>query len=209
MSEKLIDKSCAGFAEVLAAKESVPGGGGAAALAGALGVALCSMVGNFTSGKKTYAAVEDDIQRMLADAEDVRVRLLELVDKDAAAFFPLSQAYAIPKEDPSRAETLEAATKSACAAPIEMMRQIARSVELLEEMGEKGSKMLVSDVGCGALLARAALEASSMNVFVNTKTLSDRAWAEAAESEVDELLREYIPRAEACAASVMHRIRGI
>lgn len=208
MAEPLTNLSCTEFAAVLAAKQSVPGGGGAAALVGALGAALCSMVGNFTTGKKTYAAVEDDVQRMLADAEAVRLRLIDLVADDAAAFFPLSQAYAIPKEDPSRAETLEAATKAACKAPYEMMVEISKSIELLEEMGEKGSKMLVSDVGCGALFARAALESASMNVFVNTKTIKDRAWAEDLEAKCDALLSEYIPRAEACARSVMSRIRG-
>ena len=208
MSEKLTDRSCEGFAEVLAAKESVPGGGGAAALAGALGVALCSMVGNFTTGKKTYAAVEDDIQRMLADATDVRLRLIQLVQEDAEAFYPLSQAYAIPRDDPRRAAVLEETTKAACAAPLEMMRQICRAIELLEEMGEKGSKMLLSDVGCGALLCRAALEAASLNVFVNTKSLKGRDFAEATEAECDDMLKTYIPRAEVCAEAVMKRIRG-
>ena len=205
--ERLTDKSCASFAEVLAAKESVPGGGGAAALVGALGVALGSMVGNFTTGKKRYADVEDDIQRMLADGEAIRTRLIELVEEDAEAFYPLSQAYGIPKEDPSRAEVLEAATKNACVAPLEMMRQIAKAIELLEEMGEKGSKMLLSDVGCGALLCRAALEAASLNVFVNTKTLNERTLAYAMEAECDALLAVYGPRAEACAAKVMAHIR--
>ena len=207
MAERLTERSCASFAEALAAKEPVPGGGGAAALAGALGVALCSMVGNFTSGKKTYAAVEDDVRRMLAEAEAVRLRLVELVDEDAEAFYPPSRAYAIPRDDPARADTLEEATKGACAAPLEMMRQVCQAIELLEEMGEKGSRMLVSDVGCGALLCRAALEAASMNVFVNTKTLRDRAFAEAVEAECDAMLDAYIPRAEACAALVMARIR--
>lgn len=208
MPKRLTSRSFEEFAEVLAAKESVPGGGGAAAMVGALGVALCSMVGNFTTGKKTYAAVEDDIQRMLKEATDVRLRLIKLVAEDAEAFFPLSKAYAIPRDDPRRAEVLEAATKSACAAPLEMMRQICRAIELLEEMGEKGSKMLISDVGCGALLCRASLEAASMNVFVNTKTLKDRNFAEQAEAECDAMLEKYIPRAEACANAVMSRIRG-
>ena len=207
MGERLTERSCASFAEVLAARESVPGGGGAAALVGALGVALGSMVGNFTTGKKRYADVEDDIRRMLADGEAIRLTLLELVEEDAAAFYPLSQAYGIPKEDPTRAQVLEDATKNACAAPVEMMRQIAKAIELLEEMGEKGSRMLLSDVGCGALLCRAALEAASLNVFVNTKTLADRAFAESVEAECDALLAEYGPRAEACAAKVMAHIR--
>lgn len=208
MAERLTDRSCAEFAAILAAKESVPGGGGAAALVGALGVALGSMVGNFTTGKKRFADVEDDIQRMLADGERIRLRLLDLTEEDAAAFYPLSVAYGIPRDDPSRAQVLEEATKGACAAPVEMMRQICAAIELLEEMGQKGSKMLLSDVGCGALLCRAALEAASLNVFVNTKTLSDRAFAEATEAACDEMLTTYIPRAEACAAAVMAHIRG-
>lgn len=208
MNERLTDKSCASFAEVLAAKEPVPGGGGAAALVGALGVALCSMVGNFTVGKKAYAAVEDDVRRMLAEAGEVRARLLQLVEEDAEAFYPLSQAYAIPRDDPGRAEVLEEATRQACEAPLEMMRQVCHAIELLEEMGEKGSRMLLSDVGCGALLCRAALEAASMNVFVNTKTLSGREFAEATEAECDAMLAEYVPRAEACAAAVTDRIRA-
>ncbi len=208
MAERLTDRSCESFAEVLAAKEPVPGGGGAAALVGALGVALCSMVGNYTTGKERFAEVEDYIQRMLAEATDVRVQLIQLVEADAEAFYPLSQAYAIPHDDPKRAEVLETATKQACVAPLEMMRQICRAIELLEEMGEKGSKMLYSDIGCGALLCRAALEAASLNVFVNTKTLADRDAAQATEAACDKMLGEYLPRAEACAQAVMAHIRG-
>ena len=206
--ERLMEGSCAGFAELLAAKRSVPGGGGAAADTGALAAALCSMVGNFTTGKRRYAAYEDDVRRMLVDAEQVRVRLVELVDEDAEAFCPLSQAYALPKEDPSRPEVLERETKNACKAPVEMMRQICRAIELLEEMGEKGARMLLSDVGCGALLARAALEAASLNVFVNTKGLADRPFAEGLEAECDQMLSEYVPRADAIERKVMGHLRG-
>ncbi|MDO4806904.1 MAG: cyclodeaminase/cyclohydrolase family protein [Coriobacteriales bacterium] len=207
MQQKLIDRSCEDFARVLAAKEPVPGGGGAAAYVGALAVALCSMVGNFTTGKKTYAAVEEDIQAMLKKGEEVRTRLLELVDKDAEAFEPLSRAYAIPRDDPRRAEVLEEATKRACAAPLEMMRQVCAAIELLEEMRQKGSRMLLSDVACGALLARAALESAAVNVFVNTKTLTDKDFVRATEAEVGSMLNEYATRAQECAQTVMATIR--
>lgn len=207
MQQKLVQRTCEDFAQVLAAKESVPGGGGAAAYVGALAVALCSMVGNFTTGKKTYAAVEADVQAMLAKAEHVRRSLLELVDKDAEAFAPLSRAYAIPRSDPKRAEVLEEATKLACAAPVEMMRQTCAAIELLEEMGQKGSRMLLSDVACGAYLARAALESASVNVFVNTKTLADAEFVRATEEEVDAMLHEYVPRAQACAQQIVTAIR--
>ena len=122
MSEKMIEKSCADFAAVLASKAPVPGGGGAAALVGALGTALCSMVGNLTVGRKKYAQYEADVKRMLEKGAAVQERLLDLVDKDAEAFEPLSKAYSIPKDDPKHDETLEAATKFACEAPVEMMK---------------------------------------------------------------------------------------
>ena len=207
MTDKMMDKSCTEFAAELAGKVSVPGGGGAAAYVGALGVALCSMVGNFTTGKKKYAEYEEDVQRMLAEGETIRARLLELVEEDAAAFFPLSQAYGIPKEDPTRDEQLEKCTKDALAGPLEMMRQIAKAIELLEEMNVKGSRMLISDVGCGAVCAAAAMRAASMNVFINTKGLKDREYAAKVEAEADELLA-YVPRAKAVADEVAAGIRA-
>ena len=207
MTDKMMDKSCTEFAAELAGKVSVPGGGGAAAYVGALSVALCSMVGNFTTGKKKYAEYEEDVQRMLAEGETIRARLLELVEEDAAAFFPLSQAYGIPKEDPTRDEQLEKCTKDALAGPLEMMRQIAKAIELLEEMNVKGSRMLISDVGCGAVCAAAAMRAASMNVFINTKGLKDRDYAAKVEAEADELLA-YVPRAKAVADEVAAGIRA-
>ena len=93
--EYLTQRSCADFTELQAAKTSVPGGG-VAALAGALGAALCAMAGNFTVGKPRYASVEADVRSLLDRTEVLRLRFLELVDEDAAAFAPLARAYAIP-----------------------------------------------------------------------------------------------------------------
>lgn len=205
--EKLTNKSCIDFAEVLASKQSVPGGGGAAALVGALGIALCSMVGNFTTGKMKYADVEEDIQAMLAKGETLRLRLLELVEEDAAAFEPLSKAYAIPKDDPTRDEVLDRVTLTACKAPVEMVERCAEAIALLEEMGQKGSRMLISDVGCGALFSRAAMESAAMNVYINTGSLKDRVSAKEIEAKVGALLDEYLPRAEKTAALVMKMIK--
>ena len=204
----LAEKTVKDFVSEAASAAPVPGGGGVSALVGALGIALGNMVGELTTGKKKYADVEEDIQALMTEAGNIKETLLSLIEEDAQAFEPLAKAYGIPKDDPSRAEVLEAATRNACKAPYEMMVQIAKSIELLEEMGTKGSKMLVSDVGCGALFARAALEAASMNVFVNTKSYKATDWAPELEAKCDALLSEYIPRAEACAASVMARIRG-
>ena len=122
----LTDLSCTAFADALAAKASVPGGGGAAALTGALAIALCSMAGNFTAGKKKYASVEEDVQRILAQCEALRIQLLDLVDADAKAFEPLSKAYAIPRDDPSRAQVMEEATLIWGTAPIHLMSSLSR-----------------------------------------------------------------------------------
>ena len=203
----LTQQSCKAFAQALASKAPVPGGGGAAALAGALGTALCAMVGNFTVGKKKYAAVEADVQAMLERCQALQERFLQLVEEDAAAFEPLSRAYAIPKNAPDRAPGLEEATWQASQAPAEMVQCCAQAVALLEEMLEKGSVMLLSDVGCGALLCRAAMESAALNVFVNTAALKDRQAAEALEQEMDALLQDALPRADRVAKQVTERIR--
>ncbi|QOY59957.1 cyclodeaminase/cyclohydrolase family protein [Thermophilibacter immobilis] len=206
--QRLTDKSCAEFAGLVAAKQPTPGGGGAAALVGSLAAALCSMVGSYTTGKRRYADVESDVARMRGELDDARASLLDLVEADAVAFEPLSVAYGVPREDPTRARTLEEATESATEPPLQVMRQVCHVIELLEEMGQKGSRALLSDVGCGALLARAALEAASLNVFVNTHDATDRAWAARIEAACDEMLACYVPRAQTVAEGVTDHLRG-
>lgn len=207
MDGKLAGKSCAAFVEILASKAAVPGGGGAAALVGAYGAALCAMAGNLTLGRKKYASVQADIQNMLEKCKAYQERLLALVDEDAAAFEPLSKAYAIPKEDPTRESILEAATEAACQPPLEIMSICCGVIAVLEEMLEKGSAMLVSDVGCGALCCAAALEAASLNVFVNTRTLKDRKKARMLEEKADCMLKGCLLRAQAVATETERRLR--
>ncbi len=206
MNSELTQKSCADFAQVLASSAPVPGGG-AAALTGALGAALGSMVANLTVGRKAYAQYEEDLRSILERGEALRTGLLALVERDAAGFTPLARAYAIPKDDPARPETLEAATLAACEAPLEMMRLCGQAIQLLEELLEKGSVTLVSDVGCGALCCGAALESAGMNIFVNTRTLRDRQAASRLDAQTDVLLREYLPRARQVADEATRRVR--
>ena len=166
------------------------------------------MAGNFTAGKVRYAAVEDDIQRMLAEAEGLRGELLALVEADAHAFEPLARAYKIPADDPTRTEVLEAALHGACAVPIDIMRACAHALDLLEEMEQKGSRLMLSDVGCGAALAAGALRAAHLTVLVNTTSLAGDPVAAALETEANDLLATYIPRADALAARVADHIRA-
>lgn len=193
----LLDQSVTGFAEALASKTAVPGGGGASALAGALGVALGSMVGELTVGKKKYADVEEDIRGLMGQAEDLRVRLLDCVNKDAAAFEPLSKAYGIPKDEPGRDEIMEKCLRDAAAAPLEILDLCCEAIELHREFAAKGSVLAVSDAATGAVLCWGAMYGAAVNVKVNTKAMKDRSYADQINAHVDGQMEKYWPIAEA------------
>ena len=185
--EKNIDK----FLAKLASSAPTPGGGGAAALCGALGIALGNMVGNLTLGKKKYAGVQEDIAALNAKAEALRAGFVALVDADAEAFAPLSRAYGIPKDDPSRDEIMEPALLKAAEAPLEIMRKCAEALDLISGYAAKGSALAISDAGCAAALCGAAMEAAALNVKINTKSMKNRAVADNINAEMNELLQKY------------------
>ena len=179
------------FTELLASPSSVPGGGGASALVGAIGIALGDMVGELTVGKKKYADVEEDIRALMAKAQDLRVKLLECVEKDAAAFEPLSKAYGIPKDEPGRDETLEKCLRDAAEPPFELFGICCDAIEIMAEFGKKGSRLMISDAATGAEMLRGALKGAAVNVRVNTRLMKDREYAESIDREVDEKLQKY------------------
>ena len=167
--EKNVDK----FLADLASSAPTPGGGGAAALCGALAIALGNMVGNLTLGKKKYADVQEDIKALNEKAEALRADFVALIDADAEAFAPLSKAYGIPKDDPERAEVMETALLKAVQPPMEIMRKCVKALEVISEYATKGSALAISDAGCAAALARAAADAAALNVRINTKSMTD------------------------------------
>ena len=171
-------KSCREFVTVLASNEPAPGGGGASALVAALGTALGNMVGSLTVGKKKYADVEEEIKALMKECDDLQTQLLDQVPADAEGFVSLAKAYGIPKDDPTRAETLEKATIIACQVPMHIMELCCKSLDAIKVFADKGSRLAVSDAGCGAVIVKSALQAASLNVFINTKTLANRAVAE-------------------------------
>ncbi len=200
---EMMKQSCEQFLAELASKAPTPGGGGTAALVGAAGVALGSMVGSLTIGKKKYAAVEADIQALNARADILRKELEALVQADAEAFAPLAAAYGLPKDTPEqaahKAAVLESALDAACAVPLQIMEKCAEGIVL--------SVMAVSDAGCAAALCKAALQAASLNVFINTKLMTDRAHAAELDAKADKLLGEFVPKADAVFASVTEKLR--
>ena len=209
------DLSCAQFLAQLASKAPTPGGGGTAALVGAAGVALGNMVGCLTTGKKKYAVVEADIQALNARAEALRLELEALVQADADAFAPLAAAYGLPKDTPEqaahKASVLEAALDGASAVPLQIMEKCAEGIALVEEYAAKGSVMAVSvcsSVSASAVLCKAALQAASLNVFINTKLMADRSRAAALDARADALLAEFVPRADEIFTAVSGKLRN-
>ncbi|MCI8618728.1 MAG: cyclodeaminase/cyclohydrolase family protein [Oscillospiraceae bacterium] len=189
-------ETCRKFVEVLASNAPAPGGGGAAALVGAVGTALGNMVGSLTVGKKKYAAVEEEIIALKAKCDQLQKDLLDLVKKDADGFEPLAKAYGIPKDDPNRDEILEKATIEACAVPMEIMEKCCEALDCIRIFAEKGSRLAVSDAGCGAVCCKAALQSASLNVFINTKSMKTRDLAEEMNRKANEMLTKYCALAD-------------
>lgn len=190
-----IDNTCRDFVSALAGKDPVPGGGGAAALVGAVGMALGHMVGSLTVGKKKYAEVEADVQALMAEADALQTELLALVGRDAEVFEPLAKAYGLPKETEEekavKQRVMEAALKEACSVPLDIMRACCQAIELHQGFAAKGSVIAISDVGCGVACCLAALQAASLNVFINTKAMTERAYAEQINQETNNMLAKY------------------
>lgn len=168
------DLSLNEFSEKLFSKEAVPGGGGASALVGALAISLGAMAANLTLGKKKYEEYSSDLERIIKKADKLRIHLLKLIEEDGEAYNEVSKAYKIKPRDE---EVLEKALVIAATPPLNMMKAIKEVIELLDELSDKTSVLVVSDVGTGAKLAGAALGSAYLNVVVNTGLMKDRVQA--------------------------------
>ena len=184
-------KSCREFVTVLASNEPAPGGGGASALVAAIGTALGNMVGSLTVGKKKYADVEAEIIALQKKCDALQTELLDQVPADAEGFIPLANAYGIPKDDPDRPRIMEEATITACQVPMHIMELCCEALDCVAVFAAKGSRLAVSDAGCAAVCCKAALQAASLNVFINTKSLKNREVAEDMNRHANVMLNKY------------------
>ena len=200
------EMSTAQFLEKLASKAPTPGGGGAAALAGAVGISLGNMTGSLTVGKKKYASVEEEMIELNKKAEGLREQLYELIEKDAEVFMPVSKAYGIPKDDPDRDEVMEEALKGAVTVPYEIVVKCCEALEIIKEYADKGSVIAISDAGCAASMCKAAMDSAALNVYVNTKPMKDREYAEMLNVKVREMLGKYLALAKEIYESVERRL---
>ncbi len=198
--------SCEKFADETFSSAPVPGGGGVAALVGSIGAALAGMVCNLTTGKKKYAQYEADIQRITGEARALMNELMAQIDRDAENFYPLSQCYGLPagtdEEKAIKEQKMQSALKVAITAPIDIVRLAYKAIALHKELAEKGSKLAVSDVGCGVLCLKAAMQCGWLNVMINLKSIHDKDFVAAVEGELKPMLAEGEAMADAIYADV-------
>ena len=198
------------FLSQLASKAPIPGGGGAAALGGAVGMALSNMVGNLTTGKKKYQDVEEEVLELLKKGDVVIRELLALIDADAEVFKPLAKAYSLPKGTPeeakTKAETIETCCKTACSVPMQIMRKACEGIAIHKRMGEIGTVMAVSDVGCGVVFLKAALISAQLNVIINLNSIKDEDYLAATRNEMDILMEQGTVEADDTLEIVMEKL---
>ncbi len=203
--------SCKDFTTVLASAAPTPGGGAASAFAAAIGTALGNMVGSLTIGRKKYAAVEDEMIRLNERATALWQAFLELMDEDAAAFTPLAEAFKLPEDTEAarahKADVMEGALRLAASAPMRVLERCCEAIELIEGFAEKGTIVALSDAGVGALLCKAAMQGSALNVYINTSSMRDKACAAELNARADALLAAFLPRADAAYEKVRAKYR--
>jgi formiminotetrahydrofolate cyclodeaminase len=204
------DTSLSSFLDALASAAPTPGGGGAAAVMGAMGAALISMVANLTIGKKGYEAHDAEMRELLAASEDLRRRLADMVAGDAAAFDSLMAAYKLPKasdeEKAARSAAIQDGLKAATLAPLACARAAAEGVRLAARSLEHGNVNVISDVGVGVLACQAALRSAALNVHINVPQIKDAAFTDQVLTELTGLLGECLPLADTVHAGVKARM---
>jgi formiminotetrahydrofolate cyclodeaminase len=193
MAEKLTDKPMQVFLDELASAAPAPGGGSVAALSGALGAGLISMVCNFTLGNPKYAAVQDEISALLKKSESLRRELTDLVEADVQAYTEFSRTMKMPRDTEEqktiRARALDKARKAATEVPMRVAEACVAVMGLCSMALEKGNTNLVSDVGVGILAAEAGLRSAALNVLINLGSIKDEGYVNENRSKLDSLLK--------------------
>ncbi|TMG71613.1 MAG: cyclodeaminase/cyclohydrolase family protein [Chloroflexi bacterium] len=188
MPDRLVERTLRAFSDDLASDAPVPGGGSAAAYAGAMGAALAAMVARITAKKEGSSDSPDFIGEM----DRLRGELLRLVDADSAAYARVAEAMRLPRktEEEKRARTdrLQAALVTASEVPLEVAKTARRLLEACERSVASASPMTASDIGVGALLAETALRGAALNVMINLASIKDPAQVKVLSEDLDRTL---------------------
>ncbi|MBQ2270666.1 MAG: cyclodeaminase/cyclohydrolase family protein [Firmicutes bacterium] len=186
----MIEQSCTSWLADLASSKPAPGGGGAAALVGAVGVSLGAMVGSLTIGKKKYIDVEEEMKELVERSKELSLKLQSMVKADAEAFLPLSDAYRMPsgtdEEKATKDQAIQMALTGATEVPLNILILCAEAMELMVEFQKKGSRLALSDAGCGAAMCKAAMESAKLNVYINLKLMKDEEKVRQYQAKMDE-----------------------
>ena len=212
---KLIDMTVTDFANEVDSNSPAPGGGSVSALASDIGVGLARMMAHLSFGKKKFEALDDatksEFKSRFDKLGEIRAELSALVDKDTESFNEFMKALKMPKETEEekaeKARVMEIVLKDACSVPMEIMEKCCEAIELIVEFGAKGSKLAISDAGVGAAFCKAALQGASLNVYINTKSMADREYAEELNRKADAMLEKYTKIADDTFNSVLGRLK--
>lgn len=180
------------FLDELASKASTPGGGSAAAIMGAMGAALASMVCNLTVGKKNYEDVDAEMRETLDRTEKLREQLTDMIRADIEVFNKVMSAYGMPKDTDEqkveRSEAIQAALKEATDVPLACAKICAEVIDLCKPLSEKGNKNVISDAGVAVLVAEAALRSAALNVYINIGGIKDEDFKHSRHDELEQIL---------------------
>lgn len=202
------DKTVHYFLDELASRSATPGGGSVAALMGAQSAALVSMVCHLTIGKPNYAEVETDMRALLGKAEVLRGQLTELIKADVDVFNKLMVCYGMPKQTDAeksiRSEAIQLMLKEATQVPLVCAQACREAMDLSRIAAEKGSLGVISDAGAAVMAAYSGLKAAALNVYINTGSLKDQAFAKQKVTELELALQG----AEQLAADVYDLVKG-
>jgi formiminotetrahydrofolate cyclodeaminase len=189
-----LEESLKTYTEALASGAPAPGGGSAAALVGALGAALNSMVANFTVGREKFADVEEEVRLLLSRSEGLRQVLERLTQADTEAYGQVAAAQKMPRESEEEKAARTAAMQEALKVAAEVPRAATRAahgvLEVAKELVEKGNPNLITDVGVAAKFAVAAMECAALNVEINLAYIKDESYRETCRQEMAPLLQQ-------------------
>jgi len=193
MPDKMMDKPVKTFLDELASNAPAPGGGSVAALAGALGAGLISMVCNLTLGKPKYAGVQDEISVTVKVSEQLRLELTRLLEADAEAYTMLNQTMKMPRDTEeqknTRAAAMDKALKAATDVPMKVAEACVEVMNLCPQTAEKGNANAISDVGVAILTAEAGLRSAALNVLINLGFIKDEQFVSENRKKLDTLLK--------------------
>lgn len=207
---KLTNMTVTEFNEILASVSPAPGGGSAAALEGAVGVALASMVAKLTIGKKKYAEFQDLMEEIIKETTDLRTRFNEVIEKDTESFNCVSAVFSMPnntdEEKAARKKAMQDALKTCTYTPYDMMRFGMAGLELTRKALGKSNSSAASDLGVAALSLKSCIQGAWLNILINISGIEDKAFADEYREKGQKIIDKALPLADEIYETVLNEL---